>query len=123
MMEKIKAAFCRFACASYSKEILTERSDEALNAIKKLGLDVIDAGYCSTFDDSDKALTKLRSDNFDFFIACIPSWIETPVVMRVLMEYREKPVLVWGLGGYTQNGSLVSPAAPRRYFGASRNPR
>jgi L-fucose isomerase-like protein len=32
-------------------------------------------------------------------------------VIRVADEFRHKPMLLWGLGGYTEEGSLVSPAA------------
>ena len=36
----------------------------------------------------------------------------TPVVIRVLKGYKNLPILIWGLGGKTENGTLVSPASP-----------
>ncbi len=111
-MITVKAGFIGFACSSYPREIVGPMTEKALASVQALGVECVAAGMCSTFAEADAAVRLLQKNEFDFIIACLPSWIETPVILRVLMEFRHKPVLVWGLGGYTQNGSLVSPAAP-----------
>lgn len=108
----VKAGFISFACASYPREVVGPMAERAKEAVRGQGLDFVDAGLCSTFEEADAAIRILKTQPFDYVIACVPSWIETPVVMRVLMEFRHLPVLVWGLGGFTRDGSLVSPAAP-----------
>jgi L-fucose isomerase-like protein len=111
-MITVQAGFVGFACSSYPREIISPLVEKAKAAVQAEGIPFVAAGLCSTFAEADETIAKLRGQEIDYIIACIPSWIETPVVLRVLMEFRHLPVLVWGLGGYTKDGSLVSPAAP-----------
>ena len=111
MMKGITAGFVGFGCTSYPKEVIVKRSSEAKDAVKTLEMDLVEAEPVMTIADAERAATKLKEGNFDFLIACIASWIESPIVLNVLREFRHKPVLLWGLGGYTENGSLVSPAS------------
>ena len=111
-MITVTAGFVSFACGSYPRDFVVPLTQTAKEALRALGLAFMDAGLCSTFDEADAAIRALQSRQIDYLIVCIPSWIETPVVLRVLMEFRHMPVLVWGLGGVTRDGSLVSPAAP-----------
>ncbi len=110
-MVTLNAGFCGFSCTAYPREITNNRAAKAKEAVGKLGIDLIDGGFSSTYDESDKVILKLKKSDWDFLIVCIPSWIETPIVMKVLLEFRHKPILLWGLGGYTRGRSLVSPGS------------
>lgn len=111
-MITVRAGFVGFACSSYPRDVITPMVDKARDAVQAEGLPLLSAGLCSTFAEADAAIAQLRSQHMDYIIVCIPSWIETPVVIRVLAEFRHLPILVWGLGGFSKEGSLVSPAAP-----------
>jgi len=111
MVSKITAGFVGFACISYPKEITEKRSNKAAEAVRSLGIKLVESTQVNTLTDAERAIEKLKKEDFDFLIACISSWIESPIVLKVLREFRHKPILLWGLGGYTKNGSLVSPAS------------
>ena len=110
-MDKIKAGLVSFGCISYPREIIEKRSEKARQELENAGLELIYTPPVGTIDEADRAIKDLMGKDFDFLILCIASWIETPIVIRVTDYFRDKPILLWGLGGYTQNGSLVSPAS------------
>ena len=111
MSKTITAGFAGFGSISYPKQIIMKRIVEARKAVRSSGIYLVGSEPVSTFSDADKTVELLRGKDFDFFIACIASWIESPIVIRVLREFIHKPILLWGLGGYTKGGSLVSPAS------------
>jgi len=110
-MDRVKAGFVGFGCVSYPREIIERRSIRAKEELEKAGLELVYTPPVSTLEEADRAIGDLKEEDFDFLILCIASWIESPIVIRVTDEFRDKPILLWGLGGYTQNGSLVSPAS------------
>lgn len=110
-MDKIKAGFVGFGCVSYPREIIEKRSVSAREELEKTGLELVYTPPVGTLEEADRAIADLKKEDFDFLILCIASWIESPIVIRVTDEFKEKPILLWGLGGYTQNNSLVSPAS------------
>lgn len=111
-MSNVKAAFISFGFFAYPIEYIGEHSRRVFEETKKKGLDMEYFGPVIDIDDSEKVLGQLKTANFDFIIAHITTWTMTPVVIRVLKEYKNIPILVWGLGGKTENGTLVSPASP-----------
>ena len=111
MTKRITAGFVGFACISFPKEITEKRSKEAAEAVKSSGIKLVETAQVSTFTDAERAIVELKKGDFDFLIICISSWIESPIVVKVLREFKHKPILLWGLGGYTKDGSLVSPAS------------
>ena len=56
-------------------------------------------------------LQQLAGKEYDAVIACVVAWTETPVITGILRDYLHLPILLWGRGGFTVNGRLVSPAA------------
>ena len=110
-MDRVKAGFVGFGCVSYPREVIERRSEKAREELEKAGLELVHTPPVGTFEEADRAIGDLKKEDFDFLVLCIASWIESPIVIRVTDEFRDKPILLWGLGGYTQNGSLVSPAS------------
>ncbi len=110
-MEKTKAGFVGFGCNSFPREVIEKRSQEARKGVESKGIQVLYTDPVSTLREANRAIEDLSAENFDFLILCIASWIESPMVMAVAKEFSHKPILLWGLGGYTRNGSLVSPAS------------
>lgn len=110
-MDGVKAGFVGFGCVAYPREIIEERTSKARKGLEEARLELVYTSPIGTLEEADRAIKDLKREDFDFLILCIASWIESPVVIRVTDEFREKPILLWGLGGYTQNNSLVSPAS------------
>jgi L-fucose isomerase-like protein len=111
-MSNVKAAFISFGFFAYPLEYTTENSKRICDETRKRGLDCEYIGPVREFDDAEKALKELATKDFDFVIAHVTTWTMTPVVIRVLKEFKHKPVLVWGMGGKTEKGTLISPASP-----------
>lgn len=62
--------------------------------------------------DADAAVAAVAEKHFDAFIVDYVSWHITPYVMRVLKNYPQIPVMVWGIGGcYDETGKLIAPAS------------
>ena len=39
------------------------------------------------------------------------NWVDVRGVMRVLMEFRDRPIMLYSFGGYTEGDTLICPAA------------
>lgn len=111
-MSNVRAAFISFGFFAYPEKYINEQSMKVFEETKKKGLDMEYFGPVIDIEDSEKVLTQLKTADFDFIIAHITTWTMTPVVIRVLKEYKNIPILVWGLGGKTEGSTLVSPASP-----------
>jgi L-fucose isomerase-like protein len=76
-----------------------------------MGIQVTETDPMTGFDDVPRGLEQLAGKEYDAIIACVTAWTETPVIVGILRDYLHLPILLWGRGGYTVNGRLVSPAA------------
>lgn len=94
-------------------ERLVLKHDEALSEIRKLGVEAIDAGIVR--DDYDyasgkKSISILEGKKFSSVVVCIAGWIPTHAVIQVIDHFREKPMLLWGLCGWKEDGRIVTTA-------------
>jgi L-fucose isomerase-like protein len=104
-------SFTPFGFYGYPKDVLAARAHETAEAVRGLGVEVIEAQLLTGFDDVPLALAQFAGKELDAIIACVVAWTETPVIVGLLRDYLHLPILLWGLGGYTVDGRLVSPAA------------
>jgi L-fucose isomerase-like protein len=111
MSEKFRVGFTPFGFYGYPKDVLAARAHETAEAVRGLGVEVIEAQLLTGFDDVPLALAQFARKELDAIIACVVAWTETPVIVGLLRDYLHLPILLWGLGGYTVDGRLVSPAA------------
>ncbi len=109
-MDKIRVGFSAFGYYGYPKDVIAERGHAAAEAVRGLGYEVTETDPMTGVDDLKKGLAQLAGKEFDVIIACVVAWTETPVIVGILRDYLSLPILLWGLGGYTVNGRLVSPA-------------
>lgn len=109
----IKAAFVGFGEVNTPKELIVNKCQAAENALKAEGLDLISV-YPVTDDyeekDIKKALDALRGKEFDCLVVCIAGWIPTHAVVKITEQYRHKPMVLWGLCGWTEGDRLVTTA-------------
>lgn len=108
-----KAAFVGFGEVNTPKEIIVKKCSEALEALKKEGVDVISV-FPVTDDyeevDVNNAIKELKGKEFDYLVVCIAGWIPTHAVVKVCEHFREKPMVLWGLCGWMEDGRLVTTA-------------
>ena len=111
MADKIRVGFSPFGYYGYPKDVLASRGHAAAEALRELGFEVTETEPMTGFDDVPRGLAQLAGGSYDAIVACVVAWTETPVIVGILRDYLHLPILLWGLGGYTVNGRLVSPAA------------
>jgi L-fucose isomerase-like protein len=60
----------------------------------------------------ERAIAELHAAPWDFLFVAVINWIDYRGVTRVLQAFRHRPMLLYSVGGYTdETGTLVSPAA------------
>jgi L-fucose isomerase-like protein len=111
MLDKIRVGFSAFGYYGYPKDVVSRIGQEAAEALRGLGIDVTETEPMTGFDDVPRGLEQLAGNEYDAIIACVAAWTETPVIVGILRDYLHIPILLWGRGGYTVNGRLISPAA------------
>lgn len=108
-----KAAFIGFGEVNTPSDIIIKKCAAAEAALKSEGLELISV-YPVTDDyeekDIKKALDALSGKDFDVLILCIAGWIPTHAVIKITEQYRHKPMVLWGLCGWTEEGRLVTTA-------------
>jgi L-fucose isomerase-like protein len=112
-MADIKAGFFSTGFYAYPMEIISGRADKARQALQGTRIEVTNvADPVVTDADIPRAVAQLKQGaDYDLIVCCVSTWTESPKTVGVLREFRDIPVVIWSLGGYTQNGSLVSPAS------------
>ncbi len=108
-----KAAFVGFGEVNTPREIIVNKCSKALDALKGEGLDLISV-FPVTDDyeekDVNNAIKELSGKEFDFLVVCIAGWIPTHAVVKITEHFREKPMVLWGLAGWIEDGRIVTTA-------------
>ena len=109
----VKAAFVGFGEVNTPIDIIIKKCSDAEAALKKEGMDLISV-YPVTDDyeekDIKKAVDALKGKEFDVLVVCIAGWIPTHAVVKVTEHFRHKPMVLWGLCGWMEEGRLVTTA-------------
>ena len=109
----VKAAFVGFGEVNTPIDIIVKKCAAAEETLKKEGMDLISV-YPVTDDyeekDIKKAVDALKGKEFDVLIVCIAGWIPTHAVVKVTEHFRHKPMVLWGLCGWVEDGRLVTTA-------------
>ena len=112
-MSNIKVAFVGFGEVNTPAEIILKKCKEAEASLQKESLELISV-YPVTDDyeekDIKKAIAALENKSFDVLVVCIAGWIPTHAVVKVTEHFRHKPMVLWGLCGWMEEGRLVTTA-------------
>jgi L-fucose isomerase-like protein len=111
-----KAGFVGFGEVNTPREVVDQKTAEAKLLLEKNGFTLVTTG--SVTDDekgeeAQRAIIDLKKEEFDFLIVCLTGWIPSHTVIRVISEFKEKPMVLWGLAGNSRNtyGKLSTTAA------------
>lgn len=109
----IKAAFIGFGEVNTPKDVLIKKCSAAEAALKSEGAELISV-YPVTDDyeenDINNCINTIKNRDFDAIVVCIAGWIPTHAVIKVCEQFREKPMVLWGLCGWMEEGRLVTTA-------------
>ncbi len=110
-----RVAFVGFGEINSPKDLIDAKCVEALEQIKSLGIEVVTTDTVTDDPeniDVERAKRDLATREFDALIICIAGWIPSPAVISITDEFKEKPMILWGLCGDILNGKVVT-AAPQ----------
>ena len=108
-----KAAFVGFGEVNTPIDIIIRKCEAAAKGLESEGLTLTKV-YPVTDDyeekDVKRAIAALKGEEFDCLVVCIAGWIPTHAVVKVTEHFREKPMVLWGLCGWMEDGRLVTTA-------------
>ncbi len=108
-----KTAFVGFGEVNTPIDIIIKKCENAAKALENEGLELVKV-YPVTDDyeekDIKKAVDALKEQDFDSLVICIAGWIPTHAVVKITEYYRDKPMVLWGLCGWMEEGRLVTTA-------------
>lgn len=111
-MESLKAGYVPFGTMFYEPENLKKISARAEKQLRDAGIELVKTDPVFGEDkEPERAIAELKAADWDFLIANVINWIDVRGVTRVLLEFRDKPMILYSFGGFTEGDTLISPAA------------
>ena len=112
-MRRIRAGFVGFGEVNTPREMIVRKCDEAVRLLEAQDIELI--GTAPVSDDPAGAdVARARKDlagkDFDFLIVCVAGWIPSHAVFGVVEPFKHKPILLWGLSGWSEGGRFVTTA-------------
>ncbi|MBO5923390.1 MAG: cell division protein SepF, partial [Lentisphaeria bacterium] len=109
----IRAGFVGFGEVNTPREFIDNRCRVAADELKKRNIMLFETAPVS--DDpaglqAQRAIDELSEFDFDALVVCIAGWIPTWAVIKVLEPFKHKPMVLWGLSGWRENGHFVTTA-------------
>ena len=111
-MEPLKAGYVSFGTMYYEPANLAKISARAEKQLENAGIELIKTSpVYGEGAEPERAVRELKAGDWDFLIANVINWIDVRGVTRVLMAFRDKPMVLYSFGGFTEGDTLISPAA------------
>ena len=105
-----KAGFLGFGEVNTPRDVIDRKTNEAKQLLIKNGFELVTTGSVTDEEkgiEAERAINELKKDEFDFLVICITGWIPSHTVIRVINEFKQKPMVLWGLAGYSRNQSAL----------------
>jgi len=112
-MRRPRAALVGFGEVNTPRDVVERKCAQARDALERLGLDLICTQPVSDVPDGTqaaRAVETLSGQQFDVLVLCLAGWIPSHAVVQVATEFAHKPMLLWGLAGWTEGDRLVTTA-------------
>ncbi|MFC1509646.1 hypothetical protein ACFL60_08205 [Candidatus Omnitrophota bacterium] len=112
-MRKIKAGFVGFGEINTPREIIVRKCNLACEQLEAEGIELVRTDPVSddpSGADVRRAKKELAAEDFDVLIVCVAGWIPSHAVIDVIDPFRHKPMLLWGLTGWHEEGRFITTA-------------
>ena len=112
-IQQVRAGFVGFGEVNTPREFIVSRCRTAADELKKRGIELVEtAPVCDdpAGENAARAVRELQSGEFDALVLCVAGWIPSWAVVKVAEPFRHKPILLWGLSGWRENGHFVTTA-------------
>ena len=112
-MNTIKTAFVGFGEVNSPQELIKQMCLIARKEVESLGVEITTTDHVTDDPegkDVQRAIRDLKQGDFDSLILCLAGWIPSHAVISITEEFKEKPMILWGLAGKEENGRVITPA-------------
>ena len=112
-MRPIRAGFVGFGEVNTPREIIERKCAEAQRSLEAEGIELIATAPVSddaAGRDVARAVAELSRADFDALVLCVAGWIPSHAVIAVADVFRHKPMVLWGLTGWTEGGRFITTA-------------
>jgi L-fucose isomerase-like protein len=112
-LPKIKAGLVGFGEVNSPRDLIERKVTQARQALEGSGLDLVTTEPVRddpAGQDEARAREDLARRDVDLLIVCLAGWIPSHTVIDVISPFAHKPMVLWGLTGYYENGRLVTTA-------------
>lgn len=112
-MNTIKTAFVGFGEVNSPQELIKQMCLIARKEVESLGVEITTTDHVTDDpegEDVQRAIRDLKQGDFDSLILCLAGWIPSHAVISITEEFKEKPMILWGLAGKEENGRVITPA-------------
>lgn len=112
-MNTIKTAFVGFGEVNSPQELIKQMCLIARKEVESLGVEITTTDHVTDDPegkDVQRAIRDLKQEDFDSLILCLAGWIPSHAVISITEEFKEKPMILWGLAGKEENGRVITPA-------------
>lgn len=111
-----KAGFVSFGEVNTPRDVIDKKTNDAKQLLIKNGFKLVATDSVTDEEkglEAERAIRDLKKEEFDFLIICLTGWIPSHTVIKVISEFKEKPMVLWGLAGNSKNGNgrLATTAA------------
>ena len=109
----IRAGFVGFGEVNTPREFIDNRCQSAMEELQKRGVEIFATAPVSddpAGEQAARAVKELSQYDFDALVICIAGWIPTWAVIKVIEPFKHKPMVLWGLSGWRENGHFVTTA-------------
>jgi L-fucose isomerase-like protein len=111
-MGDLKAGYVSFGTQYYKPEALRAITERAEAQLRGAGIDLARTDpVTGEGPEPERAIRELAAGDWDFLIANVINWIDVRGVMRVLLAFRDRPIILYSFGGFTEGDTLICPAA------------
>ena len=109
----MKIGFAGFGEVNTPVEVIERKCKKACEDLIKAGAEVFP--FYPIRDDYEEkyinnAVEYFKSKDFDAMVLCVAGWIPTHAIMKVAEEFKHKPMVLWGLCGWYEDGHLITTA-------------
>ncbi|MCL5985570.1 MAG: hypothetical protein M1371_03290 [Actinobacteria bacterium] len=100
-----------FGYPDYPGEKVQYFLDESIKSLNSLDISWKVTNPVISFEDVDKAKSIIRSNDFDFIVCLLLTWVEAPNVIATLGEFKHIPLFFWSHTTYQDNGETITLGA------------
>ena len=105
---KPKALLIPFSYPEYPGEVVNKYIRLSEDMLKRIGINFFTTDKVLDYSDITKVIKQARSEDFDFIIANVVSWVEAQNVIGVLDHFKREKICLWSHTTYKEDGEIVT---------------